>query len=86
MSLKYETRLVLLLVGSLVTLNTFVFTYIYMIYKYISIPHKVLKSCRSKMGITHIQSLPCYHQNGFVATQAHGHMMYVMCGELLNRI
>ena len=47
-------------------------------------PHKVLKSRRSKMGITHMQSLPGSHQNGFVATQALGHMMYVMYREPLN--
>ena len=49
-------------------------------------PHKVFKSRRSKMGITHTQSLPGYHQNGFVATQALGHMVYVMYSELLNCI
>ena len=49
-------------------------------------PHKVLKSRRSKMGIKHMQSLPDYHQNGFVATQALGHMMYVIYSKLLNYI
>ena len=47
-------------------------------------PHKVLKSRRSKIGITHTQSLLGYHQNGFVATQTLGHMVYVMHSELLN--
>ena len=49
-------------------------------------PHQVLKSCRSKMGITHVQSFPGYHQNGLVATQALRHMMYVMYSELLSCI
>ena len=34
------------------------YIYLYNIYTYISTPHKVLKSRRSKMGITHMQSLP----------------------------
>ena len=49
-------------------------------------PHQVLKSRGSKMGITHMQSLPGYHQNGFVATQALRHMMYVLYSELLSCI
>ena len=61
-------------------------TGIYIIYIYISTSQKVLKSRTSKMGITHMQSLPDYHQNGCVATQALGHMMYVMYSELLNCI
>ena len=45
------------------------YVYIY-IYIYISTTHKVLKSPRSKMGITHyvIKKTMCphdYHQNGF---------------------
>ena len=59
---------------------------LYNIYAYISTPRKVLKPCRSKMGITHMESLPGYPQNDFVATQALGHMMYVMYSELLNCI
>ena len=39
-----------------------------------------------EMSITHMQSLPGYHQNGFVATQAIGHMMYLMYSELFNCI
>ena len=49
-------------------------------------PHKVLKSRRNKTGITHMQPLPGYHQNGFEATQTLGHMMYVIYSELLNCI
>ena len=33
-----------------------------------------------------LYSLPGCHQNGFVATQALGHMMYVMYSELLHCI
>ena len=47
-------------------------------------PRKVLKSRRNKMGITQMQSLLGYYQNGFVATQALGHIMYVMYSEVLN--
>ena len=61
-------------------------TQVFILYIYISTSQKVLKSRTSKMGITHMQSLPDYHQNGFVATQALGHMMYVMYSELLNCI
>ena len=55
-------------------------------YTYISTSHKVLKSCRNKMGMTQMYSLPGYHQNGFVAILALGFMMYVMCSKLLNCI
>ena len=53
---------------------------------YISTPHKVLRSHRSKMGITHFQSLPGYRKNRFVVTQALRHMMYVIYSELVNCI
>ena len=33
-----------------------------------------------------LQSLPGYHQNGFVATKKPGHMTYVMYSELLHCI
>ena len=50
-----------------------------------SMTHRLLKSHRSKMGIyicNHESNVPShppgYHHNGFVATDALGHMMYMM--------
>ena len=54
----------------------YIYTIIY-IYIYIS-QHKVLNSHRRKIGITHMKSLPGYHQNGFLANEAFEHMMHVM--------
>ena len=67
-----------------VSINIYIYVYLFNIYTYISTPHKVLKSCRSQMGMRQMQSLPSYHQNGFVATHVLGQMMYVMYSELLN--
>ena len=48
-------------------------------------PHKVLKSRSSKMGVRQMQLLPGYHQN-FGVTQALWYMIYVMHSELLDCI
>ena len=64
----------------------YIFMSIYIIYVYIYIHATQSAQISQKMGIIHMQSLPGYHQNGFVATQALGHMMYVMYSELLNCI
>ena len=50
--------------------------YIY-IYIYIHTPQSAEIS-RKQDEHKALQSLPGYHQNGFVATQALGHIMYVM--------
>ena len=47
---------------------------------------KVLKSLRNKMGITHMQLLPGYHQNGFLVNEALDHMMYVMHSDPLQYV
>ena len=38
------------------------------------------------MGITHMQLLPGYHQNGFLVNEALDHMMYVMHSDPLQYV
>ena len=53
----------------------YIFKYIY-IYIYIYITQK--QDGHNTYVIMKAMCLPAYHQNGFVATQSLGHMMYVI--------